>query len=44
VWRLSSRRDFPQLELHIPLPDPRQQDAVEFFNALRALAEHMGQR
>ena len=44
VWRLSSRREFPQLELHVPLPDPRQHDAAQFFNALRALAEQMGQR
>jgi hypothetical protein len=44
VWRLSARREFPQLELHIPLPDPRQANAVEFFNALRALAEQAGRR
>jgi hypothetical protein len=44
VWRLSSRREAPQLELHVPLPDPRQDDAAQFFNALRALAEQMSQR
>jgi hypothetical protein len=42
VWRLSSRREFPQLELHLPLPDPRQEDAGQFFNALRTLAERAG--
>jgi hypothetical protein len=44
VWRLSSRREFPQIELHIPLPDPRRGNAVTFFNALRSLAEQMSQR
>ncbi len=42
VWRLSSRRESPQLELHVPLPDPRQTHAPQFFDALRALAERMG--
>ena len=44
VWRLSSRREAPQLELHVPLPDPRQGDAAQFFNALRGLAERVGER
>jgi hypothetical protein len=44
VWRLSSRREFPQMELHIPLPDPRRDNAVTFFNALRSLAEQMSRR
>jgi hypothetical protein len=44
VWRLSARREFPQLELHLPLPDPRREDAARFVNALRSLAEQMGRR
>jgi hypothetical protein len=44
VWRLSSRRESPQFELHIPLPDPRREDASKFFNALRDLAEQIGRR
>ena len=44
VWRLSSRREFPQVELHVPLPNPRQADAAQFFDALCALAERMGGR
>lgn len=44
VWRLSARREYPQLELHVPLPDPGRQDAGHFFGALRALAERMGER
>lgn len=44
VWRLSSRRESPQFELHIPLPDPRQEDASTFFNALRDLGEQMSRR
>ena len=44
VWRLSSRREFPQVELHVPLPHPRQADAAQFSDALRTLAERMGNR
>ncbi len=44
VWRLSARREFPQFELHVPLPNPNQDKAPQFFDALRALAEQMGQR
>ncbi len=44
VWRLSSRRESPQLELHVPLPNPKRTDATQFFDALRALAEQMGSR
>jgi hypothetical protein len=44
IWRLSSRREHPQIELHIPLPDPKQNDALEFFRAVRGLAEQMGKR
>ena len=39
VWRLAVRREFPQLELHIPLPDPRAREARQFFEAVRALAQ-----
>ena len=42
VWCLSARREYPQIELHIPLPDPQRDDAQKFFAALRALAESMG--
>lgn len=44
VWRLSTRRSDPNLELHVPLPDPRTMDAVQFFNALRSLAEQTSNR
>ncbi len=44
VWRLSTRRGDPNLELHVPLPDPRRLDAVQFFDALRSLAEQVSQR
>jgi hypothetical protein len=44
VWQLSSRRDYPQLEVQLSLPDPRQADAVQFFGAACALAEQMGRR
>ncbi|MBI3361078.1 MAG: hypothetical protein HY023_08200 [Chloroflexi bacterium] len=39
VWRLAVRREFPQLELHIPLPHPKTGDARQFFEAVRALAQ-----
>lgn len=44
VWRVSSRREYPQLELHIPFPDPRRDSAPQFFSALGTLAEQMGKR
>ena len=43
VWRLSSRRDYPQLELHMAVPDPARDDPKAFFAALPTLAERMGQ-
>jgi hypothetical protein len=39
VWRLAIRREFPQLELHIPLPNPTKTDARQFFEAVRTLAQ-----
>ena len=44
VWRLSSRRESPQFELHVPLPDPRRDNASDYFNALRDLGEQMSRR
>ena len=44
VWRLSARRDDPQLELHTPLPNLRTTDAGQFFKALRTLGEQMSKR
>ncbi len=44
VWRLSTRREEPHLELHVPIPDPKSMDAAQFFSALRALAEQMSKR
>jgi len=44
VWRLSARRDDPQLELHIPLPNLRQTKAQDFFPALRELGEQLSKR
>jgi hypothetical protein len=42
LWRLAARREFPQFELHIPLPDPKRSDARQFFESVRALAIRMG--
>ena len=38
VWRLSVRREYPQIELHIPMPNPARSDAAQFFEAVRLLA------
>jgi hypothetical protein len=37
VWRFSVRREYPQIELHVPMPAPRG-DARQFFEAVRQLA------
>ena len=39
IWRLAVRREFPQLELHVPLPDPKSRDARQFFEAVCSLAQ-----
>jgi hypothetical protein len=44
VWRLSVQRESPQLELHVPLPNPNRDSAPQFFEALKVLAEQLGQR
>lgn len=44
VWRLSARRESPQLELHVPLPNPNRDNAASFFDGLKTLAALMGQR
>ncbi|HJW90287.1 MAG TPA: hypothetical protein VJ436_06570 [Anaerolineales bacterium] len=38
-WWLAVRREYPQLELHIPLPNPNTSDAKKFFDAVRALGQ-----
>jgi hypothetical protein len=38
IWRLSIRREHPQIELHIPLPKSSGADAREFFETVRSLA------
>ena len=44
VWRLSARRNDPQLELHVPLPNPRTTESQTFFTALRELGEQLSKR
>lgn len=39
LWRLAVRREYPQFELHIPLPDPNTRDSHQFFQAVRDLAQ-----
>lgn len=41
VWRIAVRRERPQFELHLPLPNPRQADAGAYFDALRRLAQRV---
>jgi hypothetical protein len=38
VWRFSVRREYPQIELHIPLPAAGGANARQFFEAVRQLA------
>ena len=42
--RLSLRKNTPNLEIHIPFPDTRGTDAVQYFGALRDLARAIGER
>jgi hypothetical protein len=42
VWQLSARRGLPHLELHLPLPDPRQAEAAAYCEQIRRLAETVG--
>ena len=42
--RLSLRKNTPNLEIHIPFPDTRGTDAVQYFEALRDLAHTIGER
>jgi hypothetical protein len=39
IWQLSARRNPPHLELHVPLPDPRQGEAAAYCEQIRRLAE-----
>ena len=42
--RLSLRKNTPNLEIHIPFPDTRNTDAVQYFGALRNLARAIGEQ
>ena len=41
IWLLSIRREYPQMELHIPMPTPGSSDAIQFFEAVRLLARQV---
>ncbi len=41
VWRFSVRREYPQFELHIPMPAPGGGDARQYFEAVRLLARQI---
>ena len=41
VWRFSVRREYPQFELHIPMPAPGNADARQYFEAVRRLARQI---
>ena len=42
--RFSLRRENPNLELHVPFPAYRSSDAAHYFEALRELAQTIGER
>jgi hypothetical protein len=44
IWQLSARRGLPHLELHLPLPDPRQTEAAAYCEQIRRLAEVVGRK
>jgi hypothetical protein len=39
IWRLGVRREYPQLEVHFPLPRPKHSDARQFIESLRTVGE-----
>jgi len=41
LWRLAVHRDYPQIELHVPLPRPSMHGSAEFFDAVCSLAERV---
>ena len=41
VWRVALRREYPHLELHVPLPNSKKEDASRFFEAMRSLAQQI---
>ena len=41
LWRLAVRRDYPQIELHVPLPRPSPDGSAGFFEAVCSLAERV---
>lgn len=42
VWRLAVRREFPQLEIHVPLPNPKATtDARDLFASVRSLGQQV---
>jgi len=41
--RVSLRRNAPNFELHLPFPNSRTLDAVDYFEALRDWARAVGQ-
>jgi len=43
-WRLSLRKNTPNLEIHISFPNTRTTDAVQYFGALRNLARAIGEQ
>lgn len=42
--RLSLRKSAPNMELHLPLPDPQMTDAKSYFQSLVALGRLIGER
>jgi len=41
IWRLSIRREYPQFELHTPMPNQSGADARLYFEAVRNLARQI---
>ena len=41
LWRIAVHREFPQLEIHLSLPNPKNDQSRQFFDALRLLAQQV---
>ena len=43
-FRLSLRKTAPNLEIHLPFPDPRTMDSTSYFQSLGNLGRAIGDR
>lgn len=44
IYRLSLRKTAPNMEIHVPFPDPRSADSTAYFQSLGNLGRAIGER